>query len=532
VRAAAVLVVLMAFPASAHAAGAAWVPAGDMGAKRYGQTATLLPSGKVLVAGGIGGDANITPPNASAELFDPATRTWKPTGSMSVGRYSATATPLKDGRVLVAGGMASGLQPTRTAEIYDPATGAWQRTGDMAAARAEHSAALLPGGRVLVVGANPSEAPGQARFRGAELFDPSTGTWSVAAPFPGETYQSFATTLADGSVLTVGAPRSPAARYLAAPNTWAQTGPLTYPDGGGRLNAANALLPDGSVLLAGGTGPAVGPHRSAEVYRLASNTWSATGEMNVPRWVFPAVTLPSGKVLVEGGHDGTHVTSTAELYDPATGAWSLTASMASPRHGHTATLLPDGTVLVTGGFDNVSTYYRSAELYVPGGDTSPPTIAISRTTVDATSPAGAPVSAFGVTATDGPDRPTPTLSCRPDPVPVGDSTLTCTAVDQAGNTATASFQVHVRGALEQLDALVRAVRALPLATGFRTPLVNALTQAREQYVKRHDEDGCRKLADFDRKVEQGARKKQPEITAAQAAPLLSASARIARVIPC
>ncbi len=80
-------------------------------------TATLLPSGKVLVAGGVKGGSS--PPLAAAEVYDPALGTWSAAGSMALPRYHHTATLLKNGQVLVSGG-ASNSGYLATAEVYDP----------------------------------------------------------------------------------------------------------------------------------------------------------------------------------------------------------------------------------------------------------------------------------------------------------------------------------------------------------------------------------------------------------------------------
>src|SRR5436190_21371369 len=100
---------------------------GSLHTARAGHTATLLPDGKVLVAGG--GHTSVAgaefTPITSAELFDPATGIWTPTGSMAEPRDRHTATLLPNGQVLVVGGNAYDV---RTAEIYNPATGLWSMT--------------------------------------------------------------------------------------------------------------------------------------------------------------------------------------------------------------------------------------------------------------------------------------------------------------------------------------------------------------------------------------------------------------------
>ena len=116
-----------------------------MANERSFHTATLLPNGQVLVAGGIG----CCPPIlASAELYDPATGMWTETDSMAIGRYGHTATLLPNGQVLVAAGVGA----YRRAEQYDPATGSWTATNGLSPGRLGHTATLLPNGMVLVSG--------------------------------------------------------------------------------------------------------------------------------------------------------------------------------------------------------------------------------------------------------------------------------------------------------------------------------------------------------------------------------------------
>ena len=109
---------------------ASWTRTGSMGTARYNHTATLLPSAKVLVAGG----ENFPDFFSSAELYDPASGTWTATGSMNIARYWHTATLLPSGKVLVAGGLGS-TGYLSSADLYDPATGTWTATGNLVVPR-------------------------------------------------------------------------------------------------------------------------------------------------------------------------------------------------------------------------------------------------------------------------------------------------------------------------------------------------------------------------------------------------------------
>jgi hypothetical protein len=123
------------------------------------------------------------------------------------------------------------------------------------------------------------------------------------------------------------------------------------------------LLINGKVLVAAGVGQGAGQGpfypflSSAELYDPVTQTFTATGDLNVARWNHTATLLKDGRVLVVGGdgRPGLYQT-TAELYDPNTESWTLTGELFYPRFGHTATLLSDGRVIVAGGFTTTPDY--------------------------------------------------------------------------------------------------------------------------------------------------------------------------------
>ncbi|MCY1041932.1 kelch-like protein [Corallococcus sp. bb12-1] len=150
--------------------------------------------------------------------------------------------------------------------------------------------------------------------------------------------------------------------------SWALTGSLAGP----RANHTATLLPNGKVLVTGGTRTDTEVLATAELYDPATGTWSPTGSMADARGSHTATLLPDGKVLVVGGLTSTTFLATAELYDPATGTWSPTGSLQDRRSAHTATLLPDGKVLVAGGISNIGGPLR-VEVYDPATGTWSPT---------------------------------------------------------------------------------------------------------------------------------------------------------------
>jgi hypothetical protein len=145
----------------------------QMNARRGVHTATLLPNGQVLVAGGEGhGSAGLS----GAELYNPATGTWTPTGALNRGRCSHTASLLPNGHVLVTGGWDKRIVLS-SMERYDPATGTWTATGALTVARGCHTATLLPDGQVLVAGGHIAYE-GANYLSSAERYDPATGAWT------------------------------------------------------------------------------------------------------------------------------------------------------------------------------------------------------------------------------------------------------------------------------------------------------------------------------------------------------------------
>lgn len=200
----------------------------------------------------MGGDPSGTgaTPTADAEIYDPVTDTFRPTGSLTIPRRPYGVVRLHDGRVLVAGGTTTGKQVVASAEIYDPLTGRFARTGDLLAARHKHAAAVRPDGSVLIMGGTAGTSD-SVILGSTELYDPDRGVFRPAPPLLSGRYKTSAVSLPDGSALVAGGaaelvelydPR--VGRFLAAAGGRQQA----------RFFATATLLPDGSVLVAGGYG--------------------------------------------------------------------------------------------------------------------------------------------------------------------------------------------------------------------------------------------------------------------------------------
>ena len=328
-------------------------------------TATLLPSGRVLVAGGLINDRFDGTVTAAAELFDPGSGKWIATRAMLGPRWGHTATLLPDGQVLVAGSYINSGDPLATAELYEPGSGRWTSARSMKSGRGGHTATLLRDGRVLVVGggAEDTQLEGGPRSATAELYDPQTGRWTATGDMIEARTAFTATLLPDGRVLVAGGDGTFNAAEVYDPVTggWTATGSMAE----GRIGHTATLLSDGTVLVTGGcacSDPSAGESATAELYDPRSGEWIPTGSMGTARIFHTATLLTDGTVLVvdDGLHDRP---ASSELYDPRSGRWTDTASPALPRVGYTATLLLDGGVLVTGDY---SDNRRKAEIYDPG----------------------------------------------------------------------------------------------------------------------------------------------------------------------
>lgn len=335
-----------------------WTSTGTMVEARADHTATSLPDGRVLAAGGGGISFALT----SAELYDPMTEVWTPTvGDMADGRVFHTATLLSNGKVLVAAGANDNSEGLSTAELFNPATGLWSLTDDTEYVHMVNSTATrLPNGKVLLTG---GYVDGN-RLSAAELYDPATGMWGQTTPMNFARYQHTATLLPQtGEVLVAGgyAGNSLTAElYDPLTGTWTITGDMTSFH---RLHTAT-LLPNGMVLCAGSFGSGT----VAELYDPLTEMWSPTGNMTSSRSSHTATLLPNSKLLVTGGYDyyGPDITlSKTEIFDPTTGIWSQLEDMISARSTHTATLLPNGKILLAGGRNDSDIALSIAEVYDP-----------------------------------------------------------------------------------------------------------------------------------------------------------------------
>ncbi|MES2932401.1 MAG: kelch repeat-containing protein [Pseudomonadota bacterium] len=320
----------------------------------FGHTATLLPNGKVLIAGG--NYSNFPVP--ANQLYDAATNTWSEAGPHNSGRWNHTATLLPNSKVLLIGGRTGVSNAIASAEFYDPSVGVWSDGGTLTVPRSQPTTTLLLNGKPLVVG-------GYSPFtndvsESAELFNPTSNSWTVMASLKTGRYSHAATQLHNGKVLITAGIGSTgylksAELYDPIANAWSFTALLTM----ARYGHTVTTLPNGKVLVVGGA--ANNPLASAELFDRITNTWTPAESLTTARLHHTATLLPSGKVLIAGGENNIDPVTSAELYDPANNSWSSAGNGIG--YSHTATLLPNGKVLIAGGTLDSNNYSSTAELF-------------------------------------------------------------------------------------------------------------------------------------------------------------------------
>jgi len=340
---------------------------GTMTTTRAFHIAEVLSSNKVLIAGGSYRSGTSVAYHSSAELYDPATKTFAATGSMTTQRGNHASAVLSDGKVLVTGGQ----NPTgalQTGETYDPASGTWTAAaGTMTAARQRHQMVNFGTG-VLVAGGQNGTGP----LSSADLYFPTTRTFSATGAMLWPRRDFTLAPIPGGKVLAANGwanlwpnvDLSQCEVFEPLTGVWTATGAAPV----ARSGAGAAVLKDGRVLVAGGYSVGSSANTSsAALFNGSVGTWASTGSLSLRR-MYPTLTLMSnGAVLAAGGilGDGSSPStyySTVELYTGSGFTTSSVPAMSVPRYAHTATALADGTVLVAGGNNAVGTL-GTAEIF-------------------------------------------------------------------------------------------------------------------------------------------------------------------------
>ena len=342
-------------------------PTGSMTQARSLHTATALRNGKVLIAGG---HDRAMATLATAELYDLVTGAFTATGSMTTGRVAAEATRLGNGKVLMVGGQDASGAAIASAELYDPISGRFTATGSLLTPRLNPTVTLLQDGRVLVAGGYEGTSHGTP-LATAELYQPRSGRFVATGSMHTARRNATATRLNDGTVLVAGGYNGDAVnapeRYNPRSGRFTSTAPMATP----RRYPSASLLSNGAVLIAGGLATANGDAQSSSERfvqlrsrRLGSGEGSfvASGNLHTARARHTATDLGRGKFLIAGGTDGKTPIASAEMFDAARQSFTEIEPMLTARYRHTATPLANGTVLIAGGAD-ASGALASAELF-------------------------------------------------------------------------------------------------------------------------------------------------------------------------
>jgi len=281
-----------------------------------------------------------------------------PVANMSTSRSSHGAARLANGKILLVGGFAS--TTLATTEQFDPTTSTFSAAAPLTQGRYGHITSILPDGRVLAAGGQSAFG---AYLSSSEVYNPSTNTWSPTGSLTSIRDNWEYITLTGGRVLVAGAGvtgSSTAELFNPATMTWEVCGANLARRADGML----AALPSGKALFAGGFIPGSTSLSTAELLDPATRLWTSTGSMSAPRARAGVATLLDGRVLVAGGSNSSGTLSTAELYNPTTGTWSAAAPMRAKRSYTVLTTLPSGRVLLTGGARGL-VFISDAEIYDP-----------------------------------------------------------------------------------------------------------------------------------------------------------------------
>lgn len=336
-------------------------PIASMSTPRASHSATLLKDGSVLIAGGCAADG-CEAYAASSERFDPKRAAFLPAGSMQVGRSSHSAVALADGRVLITGGWTrNGV--TASAELFDSSTNRFTPAGAMTVPRADHAVVTLPTGRILLIG---GERATQVALSSVEIYDPRDSSFRKVGELSVPRLSHAAMLLPDGRVLVVGG-RSGRGLTLASAEIFDPATGRSTPTGSMlalRHKFGATVLPDGRFIVVGGSGSDASGARytSTEIYDPATGAFSAGPELGRARYKLRGgvATLANGDVLVAGGAD------LAEVIDIAAGRARDVPGATTGAHAFaSATRLEDGRVLLTGGYDARLRVTRSAWLIGP-----------------------------------------------------------------------------------------------------------------------------------------------------------------------
>ncbi|MBW2253238.1 MAG: hypothetical protein JRI25_01415 [Deltaproteobacteria bacterium] len=343
----------------------AWTTVAPLQQGRIEHSATRMRDGRILIAGGEFQNGSGWAVLDTVEVFAPTARSWSAAAPMNDARSGHTATLLASGKVMMVGGQggtAVNKVPLASVEVYTPHSNRWTHIAPLHQARFGHTATELVDGRVLVVG-----GVGPEGLAGTEIFDSRTGRWTPAAPLREQRRGHIAVTLPDQRVLVAGGLGEEGVldsveMYDPGSNKWIEAPDMIA----GRDGHDAVVLEDGSVLVVGGyqlLGFSEVELGSSEVYSPFRNEWRPAGDLASARRGHTLITLDSGQVLAVGGAFLMHTVGIPEVYTPTGRDWKSLAPVPEKLYGATTTLASPGQVLVVGGWNQYDLHSEVAMVF-------------------------------------------------------------------------------------------------------------------------------------------------------------------------
>lgn len=472
----------LARPASAQQD---WFPVGGAMSAGVAQPATVaLLDGRVLL---MGGQDLTTAPQDEVYVYDSNSNSWLPNAApLNSARIYGAAVALPDGRALIVGGIDSASALSQTAEIYDPVANTWTLT-TMPLVFGAGTATMLNDGRVLVTGG--IDANGSVTTAATMLFDSSTGAWTLGPPMATSRFLHNANLLLDGRVLVSGGlsvdgsgqgPAAAAELFDPTTNTWSPAGQMAQ----AAAFATSAVLPDGRLIVAGGSTSldSEGVVARAEIYDPATNQWQTAAPMSIPRGWGGGGVVADGTFVMAAGitlqatpvGDVAVLEASAEAFDPQTNTWTAIASMVTPRF-YVGSVIVNGELLMAAGAataDGSGALLTSGEVYVSAPNNPPVAVASVPASVPGVAGGLVVVEVSAADSSDPDGNPLTfiwsengtTLATTTDPtrvafvaLGVGPHTLTLTVRDSRGGEAATTAFIEVvdtpAGLQTQIDQL-------------------------------------------------------------------------------
>ncbi len=319
----------------------AWTSSTPLINGRGANTTTLLKNGKVLFTGGQS-YAEAAALSATTAIYNPETNTMSAGPNMNEERAYHTATLLPSGKVFIAGGMNMSTGASATGEIYDPDSNTFTPV-PLPRARYFHSAFLLPNGRLVLTGGMDNSGT----LLENDVYNPANGTWSTLGNRPSPNAIEVIFPLNEAEFLLLGAFGN--SKYDSAHDQWTTlaTSPIS------RTFPTVARLTSGKIFVAGGSDGGTGnPSAAVEIYNPEDDTWTTVASLDTPLVSMTSQALPNGTVAVIGGNHSISqalADSAVRIYDPETDQWSFGTPLSEARFSHSSVQLLDGQTVIFGG---------------------------------------------------------------------------------------------------------------------------------------------------------------------------------------